>query len=75
MYKDRRTAGCKLVETVQERNVDVDRVFGILRGALPVSDAVAEGIDCQLDVIDVRRIEASNRDDVSVGSVTPDGDL
>lgn len=72
-YASRQEAGEELLQTLRSRSVDVDRVLGIPRGALPVARPLADGLDVPLDVVVSRKIGHPDDDDFAIGAVGPDG--
>ena len=73
LFYDRREAGARLAEALDEyRGKDV-LVLGIPRGGVPVAAEVACGLDAELDVVVARKLGAPTSPELAIGAVTANG--
>ncbi|WP_226007678.1 phosphoribosyltransferase [Natrinema salinisoli] len=75
MFDDRTDAGERLAAALEDRDLDVDVVLGIPRGALPVARPVADALDAHLDVVVARKLGAPQNPEVALGAVASDGSV
>ncbi|RZH67106.1 phosphoribosyltransferase [Natrinema altunense] len=75
MFDDRTDAGERLAAELEARNLAVDVVLGIPRGALPVARPVADTLDADLDVVVARKMGAPQNPEVALGAVASDGSV
>ncbi|SEW11630.1 phosphoribosyltransferase [Natrinema salifodinae] len=72
MFDDRTDAGRRLATDLEQRDLDVDIVLGIPRGALPVARPVADALDAALDVVVARKMGAPENPELALGAVASD---
>lgn len=73
LFHDRREAGARLAEALDEyRGKDV-LVLGIPRGGVPVAAEVARRLDAELDVVVARKLGAPISRELAIGAVTANG--
>jgi predicted phosphoribosyltransferase len=75
MFDDRTDAGERLAVALETRDLEVDVVLGIPRGALPVARPVADALDATLDVVVARKMGAPQNPEVALGAVASDGSV
>ncbi|QCW02674.1 phosphoribosyltransferase [Natrinema pallidum] len=75
MFDDRTDAGDRLAAELEARDLTVDIVLGIPRGALPVARPVADALDADLDVVVARKMGAPQNPEVALGAVASDGSV
>ncbi len=75
MFDDRTDAGNRLARELERRDIDVDIVLGIPRGALPVARPVADALDADLDVVVARKMGAPQNPELALGAVASDGSV
>ncbi len=75
MFDDRTDAGDRLAAELERRDLEVDVVLGIPRGALPVARPVADALDAELDVVVARKLGAPGNPELAVGAVASDGSV
>ncbi|MDF9744179.1 phosphoribosyltransferase [Natrinema salsiterrestre] len=75
MFDDRTDAGERLAAEVNARDLEVDVVLGIPRGALPVARPVADALEADLDVVVARKLGAPQNPEVALGAVASDGSV
>jgi len=73
MFEDRTDAGRRLADLLVNRDVEVDVVLGIPRGALPVARPVADAFDVPLDVVVASKIGAPSNPELAIGAAASDG--
>ena len=74
-FVDRTDAGEKLGEVLIERGVTADLVLAIPRGGLPLGRAVADALECPLDVVVATKIGAPGNPEYAIGAVASDGSV
>jgi len=75
MFEDRADAGERLAAELESRDLEVDIVLGIPRGALPVARPVADALDAVLDVVVARKLGAPGNPELALGAVASDGSV
>ena len=75
MFDDRTDAGERLAAELEARDLDIDVVLGIPRGALPVARPVADTLDADLDVVVARKLGAPGNPELALGAVASDGSV
>ena len=75
MFDDRTDAGERLAAELERRDLEVDVVLGIPRGALPVARPVADALDADLDVVVARKLGAPGNPELALGAVASDGSV
>jgi len=75
MFDDRADAGERLAAELERRDLDIDVVLGIPRGALPVARPVADALDADLDVVVARKLGAPGNPELALGAVASDGSV
>ncbi len=76
MFRDRREAGERLADALEERGVSEDAVvFAIPRGAAVIGATIAERLDLPLDLVIVRKVGAPGNPEFAAGVVDPDGNV
>ncbi|QLK26994.1 phosphoribosyltransferase [Natrinema zhouii] len=75
MFNDRTDAGERLAAELEQRDLAVDIVLGIPRGALPVARPVADALEADLDVVVARKMGAPHNPEVALGAVASDGSV
>ncbi|SEP62405.1 phosphoribosyltransferase [Natrinema salaciae] len=75
MFDDRTHAGERLAAALESRDLEVDVVLGIPRGALPVARPVADALEADLDVVVARKMGAPQNPEVALGAVASDGSV
>src|SRR6056297_3335326 len=75
MFDDRTDAGERLAAELERRNLEIDVVLGIPRGALPVARPVADALDADLDVVVARKLGAPMNPELALGAVASDGSV
>ncbi|MFB1065346.1 phosphoribosyltransferase [Natrinema sp. H-ect4] len=75
MFDDRTDAGERLAAELERRDLAVDVVLGIPRGALPVAQPVADALEADLDVVVARKMGAPQNPEVALGAVASDGSV
>ena len=75
MFDDRTDAGERLAAELEARDLEVDVVLGIPRGALPVARPVADALDATLDVVVARKMGAPDNPELAIGAVASDGSV
>jgi len=75
MFDDRADAGERLAAELEARDLEIDVVLGIPRGALPVARPVADALDAELDVVVARKIGAPQNPELALGAVASDGSV
>ncbi|ELY86987.1 phosphoribosyltransferase [Natrinema altunense] len=75
MFDDRTDAGERLAAELEARDLAVDVVLAIPRGALPVARPVADTLDADLDVVVARKMGAPQNPEVALGAVASDGSV
>ncbi|PGF16851.1 phosphoribosyltransferase [Natrinema sp. CBA1119] len=75
MFDDRTDAGERLAAELERRDLAVDVVLGIPRGALPVARPVADALEADLDVVVARKMGAPQNPEVALGAVASDGSV
>ncbi|AFO56842.1 MULTISPECIES: phosphoribosyltransferase [Natrinema] len=75
MFDDRTDAGDRLAAELESRDLVVDVVLGIPRGALPVARPVADALDADLDVVVARKMGAPQNPELALGAVASDGSV
>jgi putative phosphoribosyl transferase len=74
MFHDRRDAGRRLAERLQEYAWREDVVVaGLLRGGIPVAFEIAQKQHVPLDVLLVRKLGAPDQPELAMGAVAPGG--
>ena len=73
MFDDRTDAGNRLARALGRRDLDIDIVLAIPRGALPVARPVADALDAELDVVVARKMGAPQNPELALGAVASDG--
>jgi putative phosphoribosyl transferase len=73
LFRDRREAGARLADALEEyRGKDV-LVLGIPRGGVPVAAEVARRLEGELDVVVARKLGAPVSRELAIGAVTANG--
>lgn len=72
-FHDRMDAGEQLGDELIDRGITPDLVLAIPRGGLPLGRAVANALDCPLDVVVAKKIGAPGNPEYAVGAVASDG--
>jgi putative phosphoribosyl transferase len=73
VFKDRREAGQRLAEMLQEYRDDDPIVLGLPRGGVVVGYEIASRLDAPLDIIVARKLGAPSQPELGVGAVAPEG--
>ncbi|MFB6139606.1 MAG: phosphoribosyltransferase [Halosimplex sp.] len=73
MFRDRRAAGERLADALEERGTEADVVLAIPRGGLPPGRAVADRLGAPLDVVVASKIGAPGNPEYAIGAVAEDG--
>lgn len=72
-FEDRQAAGRLLAEKVARLNLGSPLVLALPRGGVPVAYEVARELDCELDLLIVRKIGAPGNPEYGIGAIV-DGD-
>ena len=72
-FPDRRAAGELLGVLVKEADPIDPVVFSLPRGGVPVGFEVARVLDCELDVLVVRKLGVPNQPELAMGAIGEDG--
>ena len=72
-FPDRRAAGELLGVLVKEADPIHPVVFSLPRGGVPVGFEVARVLDCELDVLVVRKLGVPNQPELAMGAIGDDG--
>jgi predicted phosphoribosyltransferase len=72
-FKDRRDAGRRLAERLDDVRDDLPVVLGLPRGGVLVADEVARALDAPLDVIVVRKLGVPHQPELAMGAIAEDG--
>jgi predicted phosphoribosyltransferase len=70
-FHDRRDAGRRLAELLEEEAGPDVLVLGLARGGVPVAYEVARKLHASLDVLVVRKLGAPGREELGIGAVAP----
>ncbi|WP_411965005.1 phosphoribosyltransferase [Haloferax sp. YSMS24] len=73
MFADRKDAGRRLADLLDEREEEADVVLAIPRGGLPVGREVADRLRVPLDVVVASKVGAPNNPELALGAVAGDG--
>jgi putative phosphoribosyl transferase len=74
VFVDRRDAGRKLAQAVQNYAVQEPIVLGLPRGGVPVAYEVARALDAPLDLILVRKIPFPGQPELGLGAIVDGAD-
>ncbi|MFB6372048.1 MAG: phosphoribosyltransferase [Bradymonadaceae bacterium] len=72
-YDNRREAGRRLAQRLDDYRDEDVVVVGLARGGIPVASEVTRQLRAPLDVIVVRKLGAPGREELAMGAVAPDG--
>lgn len=72
-FEDRRDAGKKLAELLQQRHFHDPYILALPRGGVVVADEVARELEAQLDVVISRKIGAPGQPELGIGAISEDG--
>ena len=72
-FADRREAGKRLGEAVTAHDPQAPLVAALPRGGVPVGFEVAEALDCDLDVLVVRKVGVPFHPELAMGAVAEGG--
>ncbi len=76
MFKDRRHAGIRLAEKLEDFNrCDNCIIFAIPRGGVVTGAEVAERLSLPLDLVITKKIRAPHNPELAIGSVDPMGNI
>jgi predicted phosphoribosyltransferase len=75
MFKNRKQAGAQLAEAIARERLREPVVLGIPRGGVVLAAEVAKRLDCELDVILVRKIGMPEDPERALGAVDEKGDV
>jgi predicted phosphoribosyltransferase len=75
MFRDRTDAGTRLGEELDERDLDVDLVLGVPRGALPVAQPVADALGVPLGIAVAKKLGAPDNPEYAIGAAAADGSV
>lgn len=76
MFKDRRHAGIRLAEKLDDFNrCDNCIIFAIPRGGVVIGAEVAERLNLPLDLVITKKIRAPYNPELAIGSVDPTGNI
>jgi len=73
LFSDRRDAGARLAEALDEYRGKGALVLGIPRGGVPVAAEVARRLEAELDVVVARKLGAPMSRELAIGAVTANG--
>jgi putative phosphoribosyl transferase len=75
--KDRESAGNILGNAlkgiVKKEDINSTIVLGIPRGGLVIAEIIARKLNCEFDLLMVKRLRAPHNDELAIGAVTEDG--
>ncbi|WP_435359863.1 phosphoribosyltransferase [Haloarchaeobius sp. DFWS5] len=74
-FSDRRDAGERLAETLDEHDVGADVVVAVPRGGVPVGRIVADELGVPLGVVVAKKLGAPNNPELAIGAVAADGSI
>lgn len=69
MFKDRKQAGERLAEALQDQRPEARLILALPRGGVPVAAEVADGLGAPLDILLVRKIGAPGFSELALGAV------
>lgn len=73
LFKDRFQAGQLLYEKLSSYSESRAIVFGLARGGVVVASAIAHALQCELDVLVVKKIPSPMDPELAIGAIAPDG--
>ncbi|WP_416838269.1 phosphoribosyltransferase [Haloferax sp. DFSO52] len=73
MFADRKDAGRRLADLLDEQGEEADLVLAIPRGGLPVGREVADRLMAPLDVVVASKVGAPGNPELALGAVAGDG--
>jgi putative phosphoribosyl transferase len=73
LFTDRREAGARLAEALEEYRGKGVLVLGIPRGGVPVAAEVARRLEAELDIVVARKLGAPISRELAIGAVTANG--
>lgn len=74
VFKNRIDAGQQLADKLEELTLEHNAlILGLPRGGLPVAAEVANRLDLELDVFNVRKLGVPGQPEVAMGAMTEDG--
>ncbi|KTG29357.1 phosphoribosyltransferase [Haloferax profundi] len=73
MFADRKDAGRRLADLLDERGEEADVVLAIPRGGLPVGREVADRLRAPVDVVVATKVGAPGNPELALGAVAGDG--
>lgn len=75
MIEDRREAGRRLSEIIEEIEIKDPIVLSIPRGGVIVGDEIAKKLGCSLDVVISKKITPPDNPEYAIGAITEDGTI
>ena len=72
-FRDRRDAGRRLAERLEDLRAERPVVLGLPRGGVPVAYEVARSLGAPLDIILVRKLGAPMRPEYGIGAIAEEG--
>lgn len=74
VFKNRIDAGQQLADKLEELTLEDNAlILGLPRGGLPVAAEVADRLNLELDVFNVRKLGVPGQSEVAMGAMTEDG--
>jgi putative phosphoribosyl transferase len=73
MFRDRAEAGQRLVATLQRFAADHPLILGLPRGGVVVGAEVARALQCDLDVLLVKKLRALGDPELALGAICEEG--
>jgi predicted phosphoribosyltransferase len=73
MFRDRQDAGRKLAAALASYKGDNPLVLALPRGGVVVGAEIARGLDCDLDVMLVKKLRAPFNPELAIGAISEDG--
>ena len=70
MFTDRREAGQRLLERLEQLDPKNTVILALPRGGLPVADVIAEALGVPLDIVLVRKVGVPGQPELAVAAVT-----
>ncbi|WP_166264664.1 phosphoribosyltransferase [Marinobacter caseinilyticus] len=73
-FRDRRAAGIALARRFKQGTVPVDAlVLGLARGGVPVAEEIAQLLNLELDVLNLRKLGLPYHPELAMGAIAEDG--
>lgn len=74
-FYDRYEAGHFLARSLMKYKNENPLILAIPRGAVAMADIIATELDCQMDIVLVKKISAPNNQELTIGSINEFGDV